>query len=238
MTDTDSSCDTLPIEQALNLEPPIYQVGSIEFSPTSGVVRLQGELLLLRAREANLLKALIDAFPGVLSRADIESRLWTNSYATNATINQTVKALRFSLKDESRSLIRTIPKQGYVLSRVPVTLPLASAVSNTTPSARTSKIPPIWSTIFAKKHSKLWLAVVCFSSLSAFSIGYWQTKPLKLERISHKHNGDWYLTQDLRNTTIQRITSDTNATQYVVKTERGIRVCAIENQEMQCEQFE
>lgn len=234
MTDTTSPSKEPDSKQTLNLEPPIYQVGSIEFSPTSGVVRLQGELHLLRAREANLLEALIDAFPDVLSRADIERKLWTNSYATNATINQTVKALRFSLKDESRSLIRTIPKQGYVLSRVPVALPHASEVQNTPQS----KLSPMLSTVYAPKHLKRWLVGVGAASLCAFSLGYWHAKPIALERISHQYKGDWYLTQELSKATKQQIASRTDSTQYIVQTELGIRICVIENQEMQCEHFE
>lgn len=103
----------------LCLEPPVYQVGELLYSPTSAVVDSQGDRSRLRAREANLFHELIKTFPEVLSRSAIEETLWKDSYATNATINQTVKALRFSLQDVDRTLIRTIPKQGYVLAVAP-----------------------------------------------------------------------------------------------------------------------
>ena len=104
----------------LYLEPPIYKVGDLYYSPTSAVIDNQGERCRLRAREANLFHELIKTFPEVLSRSSIEETLWKDSYATNATINQTVKALRFSLQDADRTLIRTIPKQGYVLAVAPI----------------------------------------------------------------------------------------------------------------------
>lgn len=103
----------------LCLESPVYKIGDLLYSPTSAMIDCQGERIRLRAREANLLHELIKTFPEVLSRTAIEQTLWKDSYATNATINQTVKALRFSLQDVERTLIRTIPKQGYVLAIAP-----------------------------------------------------------------------------------------------------------------------
>ncbi|MGF1697772.1 winged helix-turn-helix domain-containing protein [Vibrio lamellibrachiae] len=101
-------------------EPPIYQIGEYRYSVTSGIVKFKQDVIRLRAMEANLFTALVESFPEILSRQAIEQRLWSNSYATNATINQTVKGLRDSLLDTDRELIRTIPKQGYVLSIQPI----------------------------------------------------------------------------------------------------------------------
>ncbi|GAL09813.1 transcriptional regulator CadC [Vibrio astriarenae] len=114
----------------LTLEAPTYQIGDILFSPTSGVIEKNQSLYKLRAKECALLDILIKQFPRLLSRNDIVESLYQNTYATDATINQLVKRLRNSLDDDKRSLIRTIPKQGYQLSIAPTcTSALAEAES-------------------------------------------------------------------------------------------------------------
>ncbi len=103
----------------LKLEPPIYRIGEYSYSLTSGVVSKNNHLSRLRAKESALLNALIEQFPEVLSRENIVDKLYENTYATDATINQLVKRLRKALGDEERSLIRTIPKKGYMLTVAP-----------------------------------------------------------------------------------------------------------------------
>lgn len=111
----------------LTLEVPTYQLGDILFSPTSGVIKKNNVLYKLRAKECSLLNTLIDQFPEILSRNDIVEKLYSNTYATDATINQLVKRLRQSLDDDKRSLIRTIPKQGYQLAIAPINLKIETS---------------------------------------------------------------------------------------------------------------
>lgn len=125
----------------LTLEAPIYRLGDILFSPTSGVIEKNQSLYKLRAKECALLDILIRQFPRLLSRNDIVESLYKNTYATDATINQLVKRLRNSLDDDKRSLIRTIPKQGYQLSIAPTcTSALVEAESITVQHSSTVSI--------------------------------------------------------------------------------------------------
>jgi len=103
----------------LVLEPPVYLIGDYSYSKTSGVVSKNNVLTQLRAKESALLNVLIEHFPNTLSRDQIVKELYEGSYATDATINQLVKRLRKALDDDQRSLIRTIPKQGYMLTTAP-----------------------------------------------------------------------------------------------------------------------
>ncbi|CAK1711046.1 winged helix-turn-helix domain-containing protein [Vibrio crassostreae] len=100
----------------LTLEPPVYLIGEYLYSSTSGVLSKNDNLTRLRAKESALLNALINRVPDVLSRENIVQELYENTYATDATINQLVKRLRKAMSDDQRSLIRTIPKQGYLLA--------------------------------------------------------------------------------------------------------------------------
>ncbi|UPR58467.1 winged helix-turn-helix domain-containing protein [Vibrio sp. ED004] len=103
----------------LTLEPPVYLIGEYLYSSTSGVLSKDNTLTRLRAKESALLNALIKRVPDVLSRENIVQELYENTYATDATINQLAKRLRKAMGDDQRSLIRTIPKQGYLLAIAP-----------------------------------------------------------------------------------------------------------------------
>ncbi|CAM4260500.1 winged helix-turn-helix domain-containing protein [Vibrio agarivorans] len=218
----------------LTLEPPIYQFGDIQFSPTSGVVLQNKEFTLLRAREANLLKALVEAFPEVLSRTDIETQLWKDSYATNATINQTIKALRFSLKDEARTIIRTIPKKGYVLSRIPKIIVEESNLNIGAFSQPDKQVD------IQERKSKLhismqWLVTLVCLPLVSFYLGHLQATPEVHERISHQYRGDWYLSNDIPQEVKQRLSDNSTAvTQYVLKDKSGLKSCHLVEEVMTC----
>ncbi|OED66032.1 hypothetical protein A143_22395 [Vibrio splendidus ZS-139] len=103
----------------LTLEPPVYLIGEYLYSSTSGVLSKNQTLTQLRAKESALLNALIKRVPDALSRDNIVKELYENTYATDVTINQLVKRLRTALGDDQRSLIRTIPKTGYLLAIAP-----------------------------------------------------------------------------------------------------------------------
>ncbi|WP_407833001.1 transcriptional regulator [Vibrio rotiferianus] len=224
----------------LYLEPPVYKVGELFYSPTSAVVDNQGELSRLRAREASLFYELIKTFPEVLSRSSIEQTLWKDSYATNATINQTVKALRFSLQDVDRTLIRTIPKQGYVLSASPLIdnsygrEVIEEPEKNEQPLSGdqqedrlvpTSKIVNSVATIF--------VIAITFFALSAS--GVFVSKP---NRVSHQYGKHWILF----NATEQELASlpvkPNESTKYITKHESFYRVCSETTGVLECQKID
>lgn len=224
----------------LYLEPPVYKVGELFYSPASAVVDNQGELSRLRAREASLFYELIKTFPEVLSRSSIEQRLWKDSYATNATINQTVKALRFSLQDVDRTLIRTIPKQGYVLSASPLIdnsygrEVIEEPEKNEQPLSGdqqedrlvpTSKVVNSVATIF--------VIAITFFALSAS--GVFVSKP---NRVSHQYGKHWILF----NATEQELASlpvkPNESTKYITKHESFYRVCSETTGVLECQKID
>lgn len=219
----------------ITLEPPIYQIGDILFSPTSGAIKYSDETIVLRAREANLLTALIDTFPEVLSRGDIETRLWKDSYATNATINQTIKALRFTLKDDDRTLIRTIPKQGYVLSRIPKVLPIES-IQHTEEETTTDKDKPT-PRRHLPRHSLSSRSLLGLFSLFVISFltGYWHEPRQIDDRISHQHNGHWFLSEDIPIEIKNHLTTNRSPTRYIFKSGEQYQSCYLIEEVMKCE---
>lgn len=220
---------------ALSLEPPIYNVSGILYSPTSGVIELNEERSQLRAREANLFKALIESFPEVLSRTEIENTLWKDSYATNATINQTVKALRFSLKDDQRTLIRTIPKQGYVLSTKPALF--ESIIEDDDTSAfdhETAELIEPESSVSESLFSvKQWSLLIAFSLSIFFAIGSGLGSKTH-ERLSHQHGENWVLFAHDKEEDEPIPFLKMPTQQFALKESEGYRICTIINEELKC----
>ena len=236
----------------LYLEPPIYKVGELYYSPTSAVIDNQGERSRLRAREANLFHELIKTFPEVLSRSLIEETLWKDSYATNATINQTVKALRFSLEDVDRTLIRTIPKQGYVLAVAPQ---LEESIAQQTPdesNTSESQADKQQTTEKAKvdeentEQQKASIPQNIIPSVSALLVVAIATFALAAsgvftasnERISHQYGNHWILF----NATKQELKSlplkGEGPAMYVIKHESSYRTCTEVKGVLECKKIE
>lgn len=249
----------------LCLEPPVYKVGELYYSPTSAVIDSQGERSRLRARESNLFHELIKTFPEVLSRSSIEETLWKDSYATNATINQTVKALRFSLEDTDRTLIRTIPKQGYVLAVAPKidnnTVPklnesnaneLAVDVSITAQTISSTEVETVDTTSEQINsvttnntkteatprsivNSITLLLAISIATFALCASGLFTDQP---ERISHQYGNHWILF----NATEQELSSlpiqPGDSTKYVSKNKSFYRICSEIRGVLECQQVE
>ncbi len=249
----------------LCLEPPVYKVGELYYSPTSAVIDSQGERSRLRARESNLFHELIKTFPEVLSRSSIEETLWKDSYATNATINQTVKALRFSLEDTDRTLIRTIPKQGYVLAVAPKidnnTVPklnesnaneLTVDVSITAQTISSTEVETVDTTSEQINsvttnntkteatprsivNSITLLLAISIATFALCASGLFTDQP---ERISHQYGNHWILF----NATEQELSSlpiqPGDSTKYVSKNKSFYRICSEIKGVLECQQIE
>lgn len=92
---------------------PLLTCGSIVIDPAARTVRRDGELVELSAREFAALVVLVEASPRVLSRSQIEARMynWEAALDSNA-IEVHVHWLRRKLGDH---LIRTVRGVGYFI---------------------------------------------------------------------------------------------------------------------------
>jgi len=106
------------VRRAAGRAQATLQVGDLQIDPAARTVQRAGLPLELSAREFGVLLALAEARPRVLSRAQIEARLysWDNALDSNA-IEVHVHHLRRKLGD---GVIRTLRGVGYF---VPENLP-------------------------------------------------------------------------------------------------------------------
>lgn len=90
---------------------PVLRIGELEIDPAARVVRRAGRAVELSAREFDLLLALAEASPRVLSRAQIEAALYSGDEAPESnTVEVHVHHLRRKLGDP---VIRTMRGVGY-----------------------------------------------------------------------------------------------------------------------------
>ena len=92
---------------------PLVRHGKLEFNPASREVRLDGAVVSLSARELTLLEALLDRPGAVLSRAQLEEKLygWAEEVESN-TIEVYIHGLRRKL---GADFIRNVRGVGYML---------------------------------------------------------------------------------------------------------------------------
>jgi DNA-binding winged helix-turn-helix (wHTH) protein len=111
----------------------MMRFGKFEFDAATRRVRREGADIHLAPKAFDLLAALLDGAPRVVSKRELHARLWPGGVVADATLVALVKQLRAALEDHDRAapLIRTVHRVGYALE-IPSTrraraLPTATA---------------------------------------------------------------------------------------------------------------
>ena len=88
-----------------------------EFDPVTRRVRCEGVDIHLTPKAFELLAALLDGAPRVVSKRELHARLWPGGAVADATLVALIKQLRAALDDRDRAapLIRTVHRVGYAL---------------------------------------------------------------------------------------------------------------------------
>jgi DNA-binding winged helix-turn-helix (wHTH) protein len=95
--------------------------GKFEFDAVTRRVRCEGADIHLAPKAFDLLNALLEAAPAVVSKRELHARLWPGGVVTDATLVALVKQLRAALDDRSSDapLVRTVNRVGYALDIPP-----------------------------------------------------------------------------------------------------------------------
>jgi len=91
--------------------------GKFDFDPLTRRVRCEGVDIHLTPKAFELLAALLDGAPRVVSKRELHARLWPGGAVADATLVALIKQLRAALDDRDRAapLIRTVHRVGYAL---------------------------------------------------------------------------------------------------------------------------
>lgn len=93
----------------------IVRFGAFTFDAGTRQLLKGGTAVHLSPKAFELLHILLDARPTALSKAELQTRLWPDSFVTEANLSGLVKEIRQALGDDSREqrFIRTLHGFGY-----------------------------------------------------------------------------------------------------------------------------
>jgi adenylate cyclase len=97
--------------------------------------------VVLRPKTLALLELLVRNPSRVMSKAELLDAVWSEVTVTEDTLTQTVHELRKALGDIGASLIRTVPRRGYVFDAVPTEVARDSLTLMVLPFANLSSDP-------------------------------------------------------------------------------------------------
>ena len=105
-----------------------YRFDRFTLDPDRGaLLGPDGTELTLRPKSFALLQLFVENAGRLLDRDAIMTAVWPDVFVSDDSITQCVRDIRRAFGDESQTLVRTIPRRGYVfsaeVSRVEPTLP-------------------------------------------------------------------------------------------------------------------
>ena len=94
--------------------------GVFELDLIAGCLRgRHGAEISLRPKSFELLRYLACNLNRLVSRDELMSAVWPDIFVTDDSITQCVAEIRRALGGEGQSLLRTVPKRGYILAAEP-----------------------------------------------------------------------------------------------------------------------
>ncbi|HTI79898.1 MAG TPA: winged helix-turn-helix domain-containing protein [Acetobacteraceae bacterium] len=94
----------------------LYRFGSFVLDTGREALLAQGTEVQLRAKSFALLRLMVENAGQLLSRAKIMETIWPNIHVTDDNITQCIHDIRDALGCESRHLLRTVPRRGYIFN--------------------------------------------------------------------------------------------------------------------------
>ncbi|TIN41102.1 MAG: transcriptional regulator [Mesorhizobium sp.] len=91
-----------------------HQVGSSVLDLDRGTLRRDGEIVPVRPKTFDLLAFLVRNPGRVLSKDELFQAVWPNTIVTEDSLTQCIRDVRKCIGDEAQSLVRTVPRRGYM----------------------------------------------------------------------------------------------------------------------------
>jgi len=92
------------------------RLGSLEYNLDAGhLTNSSGEQVFLRAQSAQVLRLLCENAGSLVTKDRIIAEVWHDVHVTDDSLTQCISDIRRTIGDTNRQILRTVPKQGFVL---------------------------------------------------------------------------------------------------------------------------
>jgi adenylate cyclase len=105
----------------------LFHFAGFELDTDKGLLSRDGKAVDLRPKSYALLRYLVQNPGRVLSKDELLDAVWNDVTVTEDSLTQCIRDIRLALGDAGQSLIRTLPRRGYVLETVPAIEPAATS---------------------------------------------------------------------------------------------------------------
>jgi DNA-binding winged helix-turn-helix (wHTH) protein len=96
--------------------PRLLQFDRFALDLTRGCLRVSGDEIALRPKAFDVLRHLAENAGRLVSKEELFEAAWPNVVVTDDSLVQCIRELRDKLGDADHSLIRTVPRRGYLLN--------------------------------------------------------------------------------------------------------------------------
>ena len=93
----------------------VFAFGAFEFDPVSGELSRGEVTTSLRPRTAAVLACLAGRARQLVTKDELLKEVWADVVVTENSLSQCIREIRKELGDEQESLLRNVPKRGYLL---------------------------------------------------------------------------------------------------------------------------
>lgn len=105
-----------PIERNMNAALDQVRLGEAMYQvETECLVTAAGEEINLRSQSSIVLRHLTKNLGGLVTRDDLIAAVWPNIAVTDDSLTQCISDIRKALGDQNRTILKTVPKRGYIL---------------------------------------------------------------------------------------------------------------------------
>ncbi|MGC1497215.1 MAG: winged helix-turn-helix domain-containing protein [Sulfitobacter sp.] len=82
---------------------------------TESLITATGDEVMLRSQSAIVLRFLAENLGVLVTRDDLVAKVWPDVAVTDDSLTQCISDIRKAMGDKSRSILKTVPKRGYIL---------------------------------------------------------------------------------------------------------------------------
>jgi DNA-binding winged helix-turn-helix (wHTH) protein len=154
--------------------PRILSFDRFELDLMRGCARVAGRDLDLRPKAFHLLCYLAENAGRLVSKQELHDAVWGHVAVSDDALVQCIRELRQKLGDVDRSLIRTVPRRGYLLNAGKDVPEIASAEPLPPDAPATRALPRPW---YVGKPARWAAATLVALALAIIPVGRWAFPP-------------------------------------------------------------